>query len=37
MDPRSESVGETLTRLLLADSSLPMPRLQWVIEGRSGS
>ena len=37
MDPRSESVGETLTRLLLADSSLPMPRLQWVIDGRSGS
>ena len=28
MDPRSESVGETLTRLLLADSSLPMPRDQ---------
>ncbi|WP_424346491.1 DUF559 domain-containing protein [Kocuria sp. CH-021] len=37
MDPRAESVGETLTRLLLAESSLPMPRLQWVIEGRSGS
>lgn len=37
MDPRSESVGETLTRLMLAESSLPMPQLQWAIEGRSGS
>ena len=37
MDPRSESVGETLTRLMLAASTLPMPELQWVIDGRSGS
>lgn len=37
MDTRSESVGETLTRLMLADSSVPAPQLQWVIVGRSGS
>ncbi|MGQ1797962.1 DUF559 domain-containing protein [Kocuria oceani] len=37
MDPRSESVGETLTRLLMMEYSLPMPELQWVIDGRSGS
>ena len=36
MDPRSESVGETLTRLMLAGSALPMPELQRVIDGRSG-
>jgi very-short-patch-repair endonuclease len=37
MDTRSESVGETLTRLLLAESALPAPELQWVIVGRTGS
>lgn len=37
MDTRSESVGETLTRLLLMEWSLPVPQLQWVVEGRSGS
>ena len=37
MDPRSESVGETLTRLMLMESSLPVPQLQWAIDGRSGS
>ncbi|MEX5294612.1 hypothetical protein QYM41_04930 [Kocuria sp. CPCC 205268] len=37
MDTRSESVGETLTRLLLAESGLPAPELQWVIVGRTGS
>lgn len=36
MDVRSESVGETLTRLMLAEWGLPVPRIQWVIEGRSG-
>lgn len=37
MDTRSESVGETLTRLVLAESGLPTPELQWVILGRTGS
>ncbi|MFI7494634.1 DUF559 domain-containing protein [Kocuria sp. M4R2S49] len=37
MDTRSESVGETLTRLMLAESALPAPELQWVIVGRTGS
>lgn len=37
MDSRSESVGETLTRLLLADSHLPAPELQWTIVGRTGT
>lgn len=37
MDTRSESVGETLTRLMLAESVLPAPELQWVIVGRTGS
>ncbi|GEO96755.1 DUF559 domain-containing protein [Kocuria turfanensis] len=37
MDTRAESVGETLTRLLLAESVLPAPELQWVIVGRTGS
>lgn len=37
MDTRSESVGETLTRLMLAESVLPAPELQWVIVGRAGS
>lgn len=37
MDIRSESVGETLTRLMLVDSPLPFPELQWVIRGRAGS
>ena len=36
MDVRAESVGETLTRLMLAEWGLPEPRIQWVIEGRSG-
>ncbi|MEF3121140.1 type IV toxin-antitoxin system AbiEi family antitoxin domain-containing protein [Kocuria flava] len=36
MDVRAESVGETLTRLMLAEWDLPEPRLQWVIDGRSG-
>lgn len=37
MDTRSESVGETLTRLMLAESVLPAPELQWVIVGRTGT
>lgn len=37
VDTRSESVGETLTRLLLDASSLPAPELQWVIVGRTGA
>ena len=37
MDARSESVGETLTRLMLAESVLPVPELQWVIVGRTGT
>ncbi|WP_344118812.1 DUF559 domain-containing protein [Kocuria aegyptia] len=37
MDTRSESVGETLTRLMLAESVLPAPELQWVIVGRTGN
>jgi very-short-patch-repair endonuclease len=37
MDTRSESVGETLTRLMLAESVLPSPELQWVIVGRTGT
>lgn len=37
MDARSESVGETLTRLMLAGSPLPAPELQWVIVGRTGT
>lgn len=37
MDARSESVGETLTRLMLAESGLPSPELQWVIVGRTGT
>lgn len=37
MDARSESVGETLTRLMLAESGLPSPELQWVIVSRTGT
>ncbi|MFI7481073.1 type IV toxin-antitoxin system AbiEi family antitoxin domain-containing protein [Kocuria sp. M1R5S2] len=37
MDSRSESVGETLTRLLLSGSRLPAPELQWTIVGRTGT
>ncbi|MEX5301299.1 type IV toxin-antitoxin system AbiEi family antitoxin domain-containing protein [Kocuria sabuli] len=37
MDTRSESVGETLARLMLAESGLPTPELQWVVRGRTGS
>ncbi len=37
MDARSESVGETLTRLMLVESVLPVPELQWVIVGRTGT
>ncbi|WP_387744559.1 DUF559 domain-containing protein [Kocuria nitroreducens] len=37
MDTHSESVGETLTRLMLAESVLPAPELQWVIVGRTGT
>ncbi|MFI7583328.1 hypothetical protein ACH9DO_05990 [Kocuria sp. M1N1S27] len=36
MDTRSESVGETLTRLVLMEYGLPAPELQWAIVGRTG-
>lgn len=35
MEVRSESVAETLTRLLILGSHLPRPEVQWVVRGRS--
>ena len=34
MEVRSESVAETLTRLLILGSHLPCPEVQWVVRGR---
>lgn len=35
-DGRSESVGETRTRLMVRDQGLPAPELQWVVHDRDG-